>query len=134
MPWAILAIGSTILVTAYQGTENAFFAQIKSDILGPNGNGKGGFLYWLVAIAVVGGLGYVPGFKPLSNAFLILLLVVLFLTQSKGAGGGFFQQFQSQLQTLNTNQASGVTTTGIAGQLPTLPTLPSLGTAGNALP
>lgn len=132
MPWAVLIIGSTILVTAYQGTEDAFFNQVKADILGPNGNGKGGFLYWLLAIAIVGGLGYIPGFKPLSNAFLILLLVVLFLAQSKGTSGvgGFFSQFQNQLSTLNTNQATGATPSGISGNLPTLPTLPMF----NALP
>jgi hypothetical protein len=131
MPWAVLIIGATVLVTAYQGTEDAFFNQLKSDILGSNGNGKGGFLYWIVAIAIVGGLGYIPGFKPLSNAFLILLLVVLFLTQSKGGTGGFFSQFQNQLNSVASQQTTTTpTNTTALGGLPALPTLPQF----NALP
>ena len=128
MPWAILTIGTMILVTAYQGTEDAFFTQVKQDMLGSNGM-KSGFVFWFLAIAVVGGLGYIPSFRPLSRAFLVLLLVVLFLAQSKNGGGGFFQKFQQQLQTMNTSPTTNpANPAGVSfASLPTLPPLPTLG-------
>lgn len=65
--------------------------------------GSNNFLLWMVAIWLVGALGYIPGFKPISNAFLALLLIVIFLSNK-----GFFSQFQSAL---NTSKGSGAITT-----------------------
>ena len=99
-------------MTAFQGTESQFFTQLKNDLFG--GNGQSGFVFWAVAIGVVGGIGYIPGFKPLSNAFLILLLIVLFLASAKNRQGGFFAAFQQQLQTIPVSQ-TGVPIPGIQG-------------------
>lgn len=85
MPFAFIFIGLIALVTAVQGTWKDFFALLKGDVTGPNN-----FLYWIVAIFALGALGYVPRLKPVSDAFLVLVVVILFLSHK-----GFFAQFQS---------------------------------------
>jgi len=54
---------------------------------------QGGFLSWVAAIAIVGALGYVPKLKPLSVAFMTLLLIVLVISN-----GGVFAKLQSFIQ------------------------------------
>jgi len=61
-----------------------------------------------VAIVAIGSVGYVRALRPLSRAFLVLVLVGLVLREGKtsNAGGGFFQQFTSALQTISTPSSS----------------------------
>jgi hypothetical protein len=85
MPFALAIIGIIILVSAIRGTSGALFSTLKSDF-----TGSGNFLYWVIAILVVGSIGYIKKLQPISSAFLALLLVVLFISNK-----GFFAQFQS---------------------------------------
>lgn len=87
MPFALIIAGILLILVGYQGTQNAFFTQLLTDV--PQ------FGIWFVAIMVIGALGYIPRLKDLSNAFLALVILVLFITHK-----GFFAQF---------NQAIGVT-------------------------
>lgn len=65
-------------------------------------------MYWVVALIVVGAIGYIPKARPAANLFLVLILVVLLLKRgnSSGVGGGVFQQLTTAL---------GMTATGSAG-------------------
>ena len=83
MPLALLAIGIVFLIAAVRGTHKEFFELLKSDFTGP-----GNFFYWALSIWVIGALGYVSAFKPLSRAFLVLIVIVLLLSKR-----GFFDQF-----------------------------------------
>jgi len=67
---------------------------LQGDFTGPDN-----FIYWLVAIMIIGAIGYVPKMKGISNAFLVLIIVVLFITRGnpKMQGGGFFKQFTSAI-------------------------------------
>lgn len=105
MPYVLLIFGEMLLISGIQGTQDDFFALLKGDFTGANS-----FIYWLAAIAVVGGIGYIPKMKPLSNAFLILILVVLVLHQDPQA---LFAKFNSALQTSAT-AATPVTPTPTA--------------------
>lgn len=88
MPFVIVAIGLVLLAAAYQGRQQELFSLIKQDFTGtPN------FLTWIFVIGAIGALGYIPGLKPVSTAFLVLVIIVLFLSN-----GGFFQQFFSTAQ------------------------------------
>jgi hypothetical protein len=51
-------------------------------------------VYWIAALAIVGGLGYVPSFQAPSRALIVLLLMVLLLSNQ-----GFFPQFAAALST-----------------------------------
>lgn len=82
MPYVILIIGLFMTVVGYRGKQAELQALIKDDFTGPDN-----FLRWLVAIAIVGGLGYVRPIRPIANSFLALLIIVMFLSN-----GGFFNR------------------------------------------
>ena len=52
-----------------------------------------GFHIWILAIFVAGALGYVKQLKPVANAFLVLIIVVMLLSNK-----GFFDQFKSAIE------------------------------------
>lgn len=89
MPFALIIIGSVFILVGYQGTQDQFFTLLKGDFSGP-----GNFVNWIVSILVIGALGYIPKLKGLSDAFLFLVILVLFLSNK-----GFFSKFNSQLGT-----------------------------------
>ena len=103
MPFAIILAGILALVLGYNGTEGNFFSLLKSDFTGP-----GNFIYWILAIAVIGGLGYVPGLQGVSRAFLFLVILVLVLTK----GQGFFSQFNGAI-----NGTTNTTMSGAGGMM-----------------
>lgn len=88
MPFAFLIVGTVLVVSGVRGTTTDLVTLIKGDF-----QGKDGYLYWMVVILLVGSVGYVPALKPVSRAFLILVLVVLVLK----TGTGFFSKFTQSL-------------------------------------
>jgi len=88
MPFAILTIGILLVITAYNNTQPLLSAQLQKDM-----SGKTGFIYWIAAIIIVGAVGYIKPLEPISRAFLLLILTVVFLTNS-----GVFSQFNSALE------------------------------------
>lgn len=115
MPFALLTIGMILIITGFQNTYAEFGKLVAGDF-----TGKGNFLYWILAIGVVGAIGYNKTAQPFSRAFIVLLLVVLFLTK----GNGFFGRLNSDIQ-------SGSNTTPLpAGGIQTSVTGASTGSAG----
>ncbi len=110
MPFVLLIIGELLVVTGIQGTEGDFYKLLESDFTGNNS-----FIYWLLAIALIGALGYVPGFKSFSNAFLLLVLVVLILHQNPS---NLFQNITGALKTSTKGTASGSSNVTNAGYVP----------------
>lgn len=124
MPFALLIVGAFLLIAAARGTTDGpdgLFMLIAGEFTGP-----ASFAYWMVAILLIGALGYFPKAKPVSVAMLGLIIVVLFL--SKGdpskAGGGFFEKFTAGLATTTTakptaaaNNVSNATAGAAAGTL-----------------
>lgn len=104
MPFALLIIGIVLIVAGVRNTQGILFTLLKGDFTG-NGN----FIFWFVSILLIGSIGYIEKLKPLSTAFLVLVLMALFL--SKGdpskSGGGFFKQFSTALG--GTQGAGGIT-------------------------
>jgi hypothetical protein len=89
MPLGFLILGAIVLVTALRNTHKQLGTMLAADF-----SGTGSFIYWIAALAIVGGLGYVPSFQAPSRALIVLLLVVLLLSNR-----GFFTQFSSALST-----------------------------------
>lgn len=81
MPYILLLFGVPMFVSGVRGTEQDLWTLVKGDFTGSNS-----FLLWVAAIAVVGGAGYIKPLKPLSVAFMTLLLLVLFIS-NKGVIG-----------------------------------------------
>lgn len=121
MPLFLAAVATIFLVSAIKGTLTTSKAGpglldlLRGDFVGQNN-----FLIWLAAIIGLGSLGYIKQIQPIVNAFLGLVILVLFLSHK-----GFFDQFvaaakSTQTTPANTNEASG---TPALPQLPALPTL-----------
>ena len=88
MPLALAFFGILFLTAGVRNTQGDLFSLLKGDFTGPRN-----FLYWIVALFFVGLIGYIPKLKPLSTAFIVLLLLVMFL-----ANGGFFEKFQEAIE------------------------------------
>lgn len=101
MPFALIIIGVVLILVGYQGTQSQLFTLLKGDF-----TGSGNFVYWVVSILIIGWIGYIPKMKGLSQAFLALVLIVLFVSHA-----GFFASFNSQLKSGTTAApaAGGVT-------------------------
>lgn len=125
MPFALLIIGAVLLVSAVRNSQDDLFALVKGDF-----TGQGNFVFWIVSLLIIGAVGYIPRLKPISDGFLVLVLVVLFLTKGNpnGVGGGFFSKFTSALQSTQTAQPStGTPVQSVSNGLPALPSLANLG-------
>lgn len=93
MPFALILAGIALILVGYQGTQTQFFGLLESDV--PK------FAVWGVAIFIIGAIGYIPRAKDLSNAFLVLVILGLFISNA-----GFFAKF---------NSAIGIGATGTNG-------------------
>lgn len=96
MPLALLLIGTLFLTASVRGNKcggqqcsDVLFSTMKDDFTGPNN-----FIYWGISLFVIGAVGYYKPLKPLSNAFLGLVIIVLLLSNR-----GFFQSFFYQIGT-----------------------------------
>lgn len=87
MPFALLIVGIVMITSAVRNTTDELTTAIKGDF-----TGKDNFLYWMVSILIIGAIGYIPTLRHLSRVFLVLVIVVLFLSN-----GGFFTKFNQQL-------------------------------------
>lgn len=106
MPFALLSIGILLLVVAVRDQQQAFVALLGGDFSGP-----GNFLYWVAALAIIGAIGYIPKAKPISNLFIVLILLVLILNRGNpatGIHGGIFSQLQAALGTTKQPSAAGI--------------------------
>lgn len=95
MPLILLVVGALFVTSAVRNTHADLFSLLKSDFTGDQN-----FVVWIIAIFVAGALGYVPGLRPLSYAFLLLIVAVIVLTNAKpgASGGGFFAEFTTALK------------------------------------
>lgn len=127
MPFAMLIIGIVLLVAAVRSTQDDLFKLVKGDFIG-----QGNFVFWVVSILIIGAVGYIPKLRPISQGFLALVILVLFLAKgdpTKLGSGGFFEKFTAALNSTKTAQpstAQSTATTQPATSNP-LPTLPNLG-------
>lgn len=79
MPYALILAGIVLIVTGARGTQGCLFSYLQNDLTG-NDN----FTYWLVAVTIVGALGYIPAFQKVSIAFLTLILISLVVSNRSG--------------------------------------------------
>jgi hypothetical protein len=127
MPIAFIAIGALFLIAAVRGTitdypstsggtatQPGLLTLLKADFVSTSASGN--FLIWLVTLWIIGALGYIPGFRPIANALLFLVLLVLFLSNSKNSGtGGIFAEFNAALTTSSSGTATGNLTGATSG-------------------
>jgi hypothetical protein len=114
MPFALIIVGIVLLAAALRGQSANLFSQLKADF-----TGSGNYIYWVLAILIIGSIGYVKKLQPISDAFLALVLVVLFLSNK-----GFFAQFMSGISAAsNCSGASDPLTTQYQQAISSTPSL-----------
>lgn len=148
MPIAFIAIGALFLIAAVRGTitdypspnggsgtQPGLLTLLKSDFVSTSA--RGNFLIWLVTLWIIGALGYIPGFKPIANALLFLVVLVLFLSNSKSSGtGGIFAEFNAALTSGANATTSGTSASGAnvpissGGIGPITPMAPAVASSG----
>lgn len=110
MPFVFIVIGILFLVVAIQGTQAQLVALLKSEFVGSNS-----FLPWAAAIVILAAIGYAKPVRPIADAFIGLIILVMILANK----GGFFTALNNQIHN------------------PTAPATPAatqpLGTPGSAL-
>jgi len=94
MPFALLLIGLLLVTAAIRGSQDELVSLLYAEF-----SGQGNFLYWIIALVLVGAVGYVPKLKGFSDALLVLIIVSLFLSKGKG----FFPQFANAITTPTIN-------------------------------
>lgn len=92
MPIFILFVGILLVVVGINNKIPELMSLVKEDFR-PSEAGVSGFHVWILAIFVAGALGYVKQLKPVANAFLVLIIVVMLLSNK-----GFFAQFTSAIE------------------------------------
>ncbi len=88
MPFVFLIVGIVLLIVAVRGTHSQFFSLLKSEFTGSNN-----FLVWVMAIAILGALGFIKPIRPIALGMMGLVFLVMILKN----GGGFFSQFNQQI-------------------------------------
>ena len=84
MPLLFIVLGIVFILTGIKGDATALWELVQGDFSGPNN-----FVYWAMAVGVLGALGYVESLQKLSRLFIILVIIVLLLDNK-----GFFVHFQ----------------------------------------
>jgi type IV secretory pathway VirB2 component (pilin) len=97
MPFVFLIAGIVLIVAGVRGTSQQLLGLLVGDLTGPHN-----FVYWVIAIIAIGGLGYIQDLRTFSRALMSLILIVLVLTESKqGGGGGLFPQLESAIKQIS---------------------------------
>jgi hypothetical protein len=97
MAFALLIIGVVLLTAGVRDSQSDLYKLVHGDF-----TGDVNFFYWFISILLIGAIGYIPKLRPISTAFLVLLVLVLFLSKGSAGGGNFFQTFTTALGTTQT--------------------------------
>lgn len=97
MGLVLLLVGLLMVITGGRGTYAQFGTLVASEFTGPIIPSKGtpstNFTTWLLAIGMIGSLGYISALQTISRLFMVLILLAIFLGQK-----GFFAQFSAALK------------------------------------
>lgn len=115
MAFALFTIGIMMVAASVRNTQDTFVCLVHNDFSGPKS-----FVYWVLALMIIGAIGNVEKLKPFSDAFLFLIIVALFLARGdpNAASGGFFEKF---MQAIGQGQATAggvnISSTGLVNSL-----------------
>jgi len=90
MPFALIFIGLIFMIAAVKGNHKDLFELLKKDF-----TGQDNFFVWVLAIIILVAIGNVEKLRPISNAFLGLIVLVIIIGNGKK---GLFENFMSQLR------------------------------------
>lgn len=88
MPFVFVIFGLLVLIVGIRGTQDTMFKLLRAEFTGPHS-----FIPWAAAIFILGALGYAKPIRPVADAMIGLVLLVILL-QNKG---GFFASLNQQI-------------------------------------
>lgn len=92
MAWGFFFIGMLLVTVAWRKKEKELWHLLKSDFTG-NDN----FFYWAFAIIILIAVGSFRPLRPVSNAFLGLVIIVIVIAPYR-QGRDLFAEIRSQIQ------------------------------------
>lgn len=119
MPFVFVVIGILFIVVAVRGTQAQMFALLKSEFIGQKS-----FIPWAAAIFILGAIGYAKPIRPISDAGIGLIILVMVL----GNKGNIFATFNQALANPVSPKTPGTALTPAGAALAAGTTLPA-GTA-----
>ncbi len=108
MPFALLIIGLAVIVAGARGKSSDLITLVEEDFLSSQG-----YIPWAISILAIGAVGYIPRAKPISDAFLVLIVVVLILSNK-----GFFSNLQSAVVGIGGQTLAGASQSGATASTP----------------
>jgi hypothetical protein len=123
MPIVFGIIGVTLVAAGVRGQTAQLTALLKADF-----TGSPSYVRWMVAILLIGAIGYIQDLRTISRLFMAIVLVGLLFSNR-----GFFAQFTKQTESVPTPTPSSATpgatqgsSSSILSGLPNLTTLSDL--------
>lgn len=113
MAFILLIVGIFLVVTAVRDTYTQLFQVVAGDF--SLNQAGGGFVYWVVALFLVGAVGYVKALKPISDGLLLLIIIALLLTKGNPQKGNFFGNLTSALGAPSGSSSVGSTVSNLLG-------------------
>ena len=90
MGWPLIVIGAIFLAVGVNNKTTEFQEILRTDFTGSRN-----YFNWIVAIFFIGAIGVVKELRPISDGFLVLVILVLFLAPSQS---GFFNRLNAELE------------------------------------
>lgn len=78
MPFAFFLGAIVLIVAAIRGKHKELFDLLKDDF-----TGERNFIYFVLAIGFLTALGSIDRIKPVTNAFLVLIIIAIILANGK---------------------------------------------------
>jgi len=97
MAFVFLIVGAVILIAGVRGTQDDLFKLVQGDF-DPSLQqaGQSSFIPWILAILIIGAVGYVKELRPLSHGFMALIIIAMIIKAFK-SDPNLFQEFNSAL-------------------------------------
>lgn len=87
------------------------------DLLKADFTGQPNFVEWMLALVLIGSIGYIPKMQPIARGFLVLVIIGMLLSNK-----GFFVQLGNVFNKTNTQQTNTSTIGNIGSVASAIPT------------
>lgn len=92
MAWGLIFIGVMFLIASARKKHDELYSLLKDDF-----TGEGNFFYWVLAIIILVAAGTFRPIRPVTDAFLGLVILVIILAPYRD-GKDLFAEFRSQIK------------------------------------
>lgn len=92
MAWGFLLIGAIMLIVSIRGKHTELYELLKDDF-----TGEGNFFNWVLAIIILVALGTFKPIRPVTDAFLTLVILVIVIAPYRN-NRDLFSEFRAQVR------------------------------------